>query len=130
MESLCGFLRRGREFGSLVTFLVAASARCFALRLHSMTVRAEERAAVRSAEIKAASLLSDTKLGEFELYMEVDPYWCNDSGLLFRAAEGGAGYPIALDDLDGGAVGAASERAASTAVARRGLEGRTRMWRW
>jgi len=113
-----------------VTFLVAASTRCYTIRLHQLTVRAAERAAVRSAEIKAASLLSDTKLGEFELYMEVDPYWCNDSGLLFRAAEGGAGYPITRDDLDGGAVGAASERAAPTAVARQGLQGRTRMWRW
>lgn len=50
-------------------------------------------------------LISDDMFGDFELYLEVRSDWGNDSGLLFRVTEAGAGYQVTLDTLPCGGIG-------------------------
>lgn len=50
-------------------------------------------------------LVSDEPFADFELYLEARGDWGNDSGILFRITEAGAGYQITLDTLPCGSVG-------------------------
>lgn len=50
-------------------------------------------------------LVTNEMFGDFELYVEAKSDWGNDSGILFRATEAGAGYQVTLDTLPCGSVG-------------------------
>lgn len=50
-------------------------------------------------------LVSDESFGDVELYLEARSDWGNDSGVLVRSTEAGAGYQITLDTLPCGSVG-------------------------
>ncbi len=50
-------------------------------------------------------LVSNESFADFDLYLEVRSDWGNDSGVLFRVTEAGAGYQLTMDTLPCGSVG-------------------------
>ncbi len=50
-------------------------------------------------------LLTDETYGDFEVYVEIKPDFGCDGGLFLRSGEGGQGYQVMIDYLEGGNVG-------------------------